>query len=272
MQPFTGIDSSSGEAGEPGSARPTARGNQTDVSYRERPFSDLVDEDKHALVGRKLASSLLGGYRMVVNDYDADSLPVTLHLAQILIYLILPATTIASALAVPDDRWLAMVIGGALPFVINTIAMLVAMSLKGGDDAGSDSDSVTCCSKAGYLFLFPAKSGLGEAVLAAILTLANGALMVYAIHPQTAGDDMVARIPQIVIMGLSSFSLFSQHCPEIAIYRDNDSELNWGSNHYQRSTYCSMIALILLVAQEGGWASETFNVWTNHAFIIVYLL
>ena len=52
MQPFTGNDSESGgEAiggGGGGSARNRqGQSGQADVSYRERPFSDLVDEDKH---------------------------------------------------------------------------------------------------------------------------------------------------------------------------------------------------------------------------------
>lgn len=76
------------------------------------------------------------------------------------------------------------------------------------------------------------------------------------------------------MIGLSSYSLFSQHCPEIAIYRDNDQELNWGSNHYQRSTYCSLLGLAILAINEGGWAwgSDKVVPWLYHAFIIVYFL
>lgn len=58
--------------------------------------------------------------------------------------------------------------------------------------------------------------------------------MVYVVHPKANGfeDGIAGKIPHLVLMGLSSYSLFSAHCPEIGIYRDNDSELEVGSNHY----------------------------------------
>lgn len=103
---------------------------ENDVSYRERPFSDLVDEDKHELVGRKILASLLGGYRLVINDYDEDRAPCGLLLAQLLIYTIIPMTTVIGAIAVPDDKWVAMVVGGAIAFVFNVIFMLVSKMMK----------------------------------------------------------------------------------------------------------------------------------------------
>ena len=128
MQPFTGIESSGDFAAEPRAAQGGhgRQSSEADVSYREKPFTDLVDEDKHALVVRKLAASLLGGYRTVLNDYDEDALPVGLHLAQILIYLIVPATTLLATQVLPDDPWLAMALGGALPLVINLALMAAA--------------------------------------------------------------------------------------------------------------------------------------------------
>ena len=213
---------------------------------------------------RKLAASLLGGYRTAANDYEEDSLSLGLHLAQILIYLIVPASVLVSVVVLGDQKWMAMIVGGAVPLVINVVLMIVALSL------GSDEDS----QKSGFLFLFPAKSGAFEVLLAAVLTFVNGALMVYIVNPETTGEDLGTRIPHLVIIGLSSYSLFSQHCPEVAIYRDNDQELNWGSNHYQRSTYCSLLGLAVLAINEGGWAwgSDKMVPWLYHAFIIVYFL
>lgn len=214
----------------------------------------------------------------MVNEHDEDSLPIGLHLGQLLIYLIVPVTTLLSAVALQlaDDPWIAMAIGGALPLLINLPIMLISMWLKPKGDKEVDSDGLSCCSKAGFLFLFPPKAGVGEVVLASLLTFLHGALMVWMIHPAAnGGDDLVARIPHLAIIGLSSYSLFSAHCPEVAIYRDNDSELEFGSNHYQRSTHCSVIALALLIIQEGTWsgveATRLVKI-LNLAFIVVYFL
>lgn len=78
-------------------------------------------------------------------------------------------------------------------------------------------------------------------IYASLLTFLQGALMVYVVHPQGNGfgdNGLGSHIGHLVIMGLASYSLFSGKCPEIAIYRDNDSELEVGSNHYQRAIYC----------------------------------
>lgn len=91
MQPFIGNDSESGDpigrdlgssrGDPPQTGQRSRQASDNDVSYRERPFSDLVDEDKHQLVARKIASSLLGGYRLVINDYDEAVAPCGLLLA-----------------------------------------------------------------------------------------------------------------------------------------------------------------------------------------------
>lgn len=165
-----------------------------------------------------------------------------------------------------------MVVGGVIAFVINLIIMLVSKMMK----APAESESVSCCSQGGFLFLFPQKSSVGEVIYVAFITLIHGGLMVYVIHPKgNAFDDgLVGRVPHLIMMGLSSYSLFSAHCPEIAIYRDNDSELEVGSNHYQRVLYCSLIAIIMLVTQETDWArrDDLFTIWINHAFVVVYFL
>lgn len=204
-----------------------------------------MDEDKHSLVQRKLVASLLGGYRTAANNYDEDSLPVGLHFAQLFIYLIMPGSVLLSVLVLGDQKWLAMVVGGAVPLVINVALMIVARTMQSTSDEESQ--------KSSFLFLFPAKSGWFEVLLAAILTFLNGALMVYVVNPATGGQEVGARIPHLVVIGLSSYSLFSAHCPELAIYRDNDQELDWGSNHYQRSTYCSLLGFVILLIQEYEW-------------------
>jgi len=280
MQPFSGIDSSSNGDMAGADARNSGRqarpGAGNDVSYRAKPFSDLIDEDKHGLVRRKLVAGLLGGYRTVNNENDEEAISVGLHLGQIAIYFIVPAATAVSLVVVPDDQWTAMALGGALPLLINLIVMMVSRRLgtdRRTDEAESD---VSCCSKEGFLFLFPPKSGLGEIFLAAVLTAVHGALMSYMFHPSTTGTSLTSSIPYFVIIGLSSFSLFGHHCPEIAIYRDNDAEVAWGSNHYQRSTYCSVLALIVLLMKQAGWSvgkyDETVINWVYISFIIVYFL
>ena len=57
-----------------------ARGGD-DVQYRSKPFSDLVDEDKHVLVRRRVCATIFGGYRTAVEDEREDSrLSAGLHL------------------------------------------------------------------------------------------------------------------------------------------------------------------------------------------------
>jgi hypothetical protein len=98
-----------------------------------------------------------------------------------------------------------------------------------------------------------------EIIYTAILTYSFGALMTYFIHPRTINfwngtNDLtlINSIPYLIIISVSSFSLFSKQCPEVAIYRDNDSEFNWGSNHYSRSIYCSLISGILVICESSA--------------------
>ena len=145
--------------------------------------------------------------------------------------------------------------------------------------ADSDDEGATCCATPGYLFLFPAKSGMIELALCAVLTFAYGALMVYAVHPTTLGyffsddRDLASAVPLLIFIGLSGFSLFSQHCPEAAVYRDNDQELDWGSNHYQRATYFILIAAALLACESAGTMLPQAAAEALYAsFMIVYAL
>ncbi len=56
MSRFNGFD-------EEGHQRSNNR-DESGIEYRPRPFSELVDEDKHGLVTRKFLGSLFGGYRI----------------------------------------------------------------------------------------------------------------------------------------------------------------------------------------------------------------
>lgn len=52
-----------------------------DVTYRERPFTDLVDDDKHSFVRRRYLSTLLGGYRIVCDENGDTYIGIGLHIA-----------------------------------------------------------------------------------------------------------------------------------------------------------------------------------------------
>ena len=59
--------------------RNRANGN---ASYNERPFTDLVDEEKRPFVKRRVLSTLLGGYRTAFDDADDESsIPIHLHIS-----------------------------------------------------------------------------------------------------------------------------------------------------------------------------------------------
>lgn len=175
-------------------------------------------------------------------EREDSRLAVGLHLGQLLIYLIMPGTIIlaTSIFSGEDQRISAMIVAAVLPGVLNTGLMLASYGARNYADesAGEDADEISCCSKAGFLFLFPPKQSPIEMVLCFILTLAYGATMAYAFHPYTMSlfygseQGLASSWPWLILVGLSSYSLFSHHCPESAIYRDNDQELSWGSNHY----------------------------------------
>ena len=185
-----------------------------------------------------------------------------------------------------DSRTLGVIMGGAVPLVLNLVLMAYAYHLvnaqqarKEPDVAVGDEDVVSCCSKSGYLFLFPARSGKAEIALCALLTFAYGALMVYVLHPTTLtyffddDRDLASLIPLLIFVGLSSFSLFSGRCPESAVYLNNDQELNWGSNHYQRATYYILIAVYLVACEAAEVEMTQAGSEVVYAsFIIVYVL
>ena len=173
-------------------------------------------------------------------EREDSHLSVGLHLGQVLIYLIMPGTVIlATAIfSSEDQRVAAMIVAALLPGLLNVGLMFASYGGRNDVPAEDDLDDVSCCSKAGFQFLFPPKQSIMEIVLCSVLTLAYGALMAYAFHPSTMSlfygseQGLASSLPWLVLVGLSSYSLFSHHCPESAIYRDNDQELGWGSNHY----------------------------------------
>ena len=83
-----------------------------------------------------------------------------------------------------DNRAAGCIAGGAVPFVINLVLMGTSYKLR-NDGKVEDDGEVSCFSKAGFLFLFPAKAGLLEIAYCSLLTFAYGALMTYAFHPAT---------------------------------------------------------------------------------------
>ena len=104
--------------------------------------------------------------------------------------------------------------------------------------------------------------------------------MVYALHPATldyffgADTNSLGIVIVIYICMLNpSYSLFSAHCPESAVYCDNDQELGWGSNHYQRPTYYILIAAALMACEGAEAQLSLSNVVLIYAsFILVYFL
>jgi len=51
------------------------------ITYRQRPFTDLVDEDKHSFVKRRYLSTFLGGYRIVADETSDNYIGLGLHIA-----------------------------------------------------------------------------------------------------------------------------------------------------------------------------------------------
>ena len=86
-----------------------------------------------------------------------------------------------------------------------------------------------------------------EIVWTLIVSFLYGSAMVYALH-ETTMDKFETKgkspVIMLILIALSGYSLFSQRCPEIAIYRDNEQEFGFGSNHYQRQLYFVALAAI----------------------------
>ena len=78
------------------------------MSYRERDFTELIDEDKREFVCHRVVATVLGGFRIEQG--------VMLALAQVLVWLIVPAGIAVGYLTSPNDRVIgALGLGGGIP-------------------------------------------------------------------------------------------------------------------------------------------------------------
>ena len=88
------------------------------MNYRTKPFTDLIDEDKHGFVKRKYLSTLLGGYRIVISDASETYIGIGLHLGQI-VCMFECAIIVLIARFVVEDRMNSMLVGGVLLLVLS---------------------------------------------------------------------------------------------------------------------------------------------------------
>lgn len=129
--------------------------------------------------------------------------------------LLSPLVILAIRMAVPDDSIVASVAAGAVLLVIN-------LFLNAASYVMEESDDTSCMSKGGFLFLFPKKQSMLHMTVCLVHTFLFGALVEYAYHPQTTEVSTRLLIVGMITTALSSYSLFSENCPESAIYMDND--------------------------------------------------
>jgi hypothetical protein len=87
-----------------------------------------------------------------------------------------------------------------------------------------------------------------EIIICTGVTFLFTALGIYGFRDEERGGVIALSY---ILMSLSSYSLFSKNCPESAVYADNDSEFQIGSNHYQRPLHVIMCVVVFEVAREG---------------------
>ena len=63
----------------------------------------------------------MGGFRTVYNEFDEVPISIGFYLAQILIYLIIPAIVIGSAYIFKDNRTSAILLSGLVSLGLNLI-------------------------------------------------------------------------------------------------------------------------------------------------------
>lgn len=217
------------------------------MTYRARPFSDLVDEDKHGFVKRRYISTLLGGYRYVYDEVNQNTIGIGLHLAQLLIYLLSPIIFGMFGL-----RWIIMqmypaaIVSGVIFFVINLVFMIIRHFVGDATDIDLSDEKPGLFSKDGVRFLVP-KRGILESIWCLILSFLYGFTITLMFLDGIILKDNPYQIMCIVFSSLAGYSLFSHRCPEPAIYRDNEAEFGLGSNHYQRPLYMIIIASVNLI-------------------------
>lgn len=70
---------------------------------------------------RRICQTLVGGYRTVYNETEEKSIPILLHILQVIIYLIVPGVSILMVKIFKDNRDVAIILGGLIPFSINLV-------------------------------------------------------------------------------------------------------------------------------------------------------
>ena len=149
--------------------------------------------------------------------------------------LLSPLVILLIRMAMPEDQLVASVAAGAVLLVIN-------LFLNAASYVMEESDETSCMSKGGFLFLFPKKQGLFHMAVCLVHTFLFGALVEHAFHPQTTEQSSDWIAIGMVLTAFSSYSLFSENCPESAIYVDNDQDFRLGSNHFQRPLYMIIVS------------------------------
>jgi len=237
---------------------------------------------------RRIASTLLGGYRFVYDEADDDSsLPFHLHLLQILIYCIVPAIVIILTLVLPKDRPTAVVIAGLVAFSLNTVVQLISYCVQRRSNQQTGlagikelEDDEACCGKKAYLFLFPARQSLTELLVCVLLTGVYTSLMTYFMHGATLDalnshltiyDKQVFWGLTLATIVLSSYSLLSRPIPESTPYMTNTDAFSLFSSHYQRVGYSVIILGAVCIAEFSSKYHSTIN-GINRYFQIAYIL
>ena len=184
------------------------------------------------------------------DEVNTQYVGLGLHLSQILILLLCPGICYG-LIHLVNERELACIIAGAVLLTINLICMIIAYCFSRKQKDFEADEAPNCFSKRGFLFLFPVKQSLTEAVWCSIVTFAYGFFMTYAFHTKTINAFYIFKLAEedyltFILIGLAGYSLFSERCPESAIYSDNELEFGFGSNHYQRPLYFILCALAMV--------------------------
>lgn len=105
--------------------------------------------------------------------------------------------------------------------------------------------------------------------------------MTYFLHPKTMDywylkydhHTFGNSAPYLILVALSSYSLFSKQCPEIAVYLDNTEDFDFGSSHYQRAlNYIVLAGLMAILEAAGVVFFASWSAWFYNMFIIMYFL
>jgi hypothetical protein len=189
--------------------------------------------------------------------------------------LILLCPLVVLVCLLSEDRQTAMIIAGAILAIINAIfCVLGSTASKAAQEEEDNDDNVSLVSPKGISFLLPKKSVI-EAIWSTLVAFGYGAAMTYICHAQTfeafRQPQDVGSVAQVIIFtGLSGYSLFSHRCPESAIYRDNELEFQYGSNHYQRQLYFIALGVVMLFC-ENIEIDKDIGFWWTMVPVIYFL-